>query len=117
MVQIKGELEVNYMTGCYIDGCLGQYGINEMLKLTDAILGTKFADGIPKDADGKHYGTYGETGNPWSSVNGTDKDADIVETLCALADEAEIALNEATEDGYYLDLGRWRILSSGWKSR
>lgn len=91
----------NVETGCYVADSYGQYSINAMLEfVADALLGTEFTKDIPLREDGSKYGTYAD-GGPWSGINGTDKDAEIIETISDLGDKAEQALNKATEYGFH----------------
>ena len=78
--------------GYHIDGHYGQYGIARLVEIADDLLGTEFAAEFPKDEHGALAGAYGPNG-PWDIGNAH------TETVVAIGDKAEAALNDATEGG------------------
>lgn len=72
-------------TGCYVDGHWGQYGPSRVLSIADDLLGTNYC--LAALAEGA------ETGIMTDELSADDAVLD-------LADEAEAALNNATDDGH-----------------
>ena len=74
-------------TGCYVAGHWGQYGPSRLLRIADDILGTSFYEEAQNIRECRYCG---------SERMGDDHESMISE----IADEAEMALNDATPVGH-----------------